>query len=53
MVLTCMMATVASTVMGIYVAALQHVVPQIAGHLISASLISIPWAVLISKLVLP
>jgi CNT family concentrative nucleoside transporter len=34
MVLTCMMATVASTVMGIYVSALQHVVPQIAGHLI-------------------
>lgn len=53
MVLTCMMATVASTVMGIYVAALQHVVPQIAGHLISASVISIPCAVLISKLSLP
>ena len=53
MVLTCMMATVASTVMGIYVAALQHVVPQIAGHLISASVISIPCAVLISKLSFP
>ena len=53
MVLTCMMATVASTVMGIYVTALQHVVPQIAGHLISASVISIPCAVLISKLSIP
>ena len=53
LVLTCMMATVASTVMGIYVAALQHVVPQIAGHLISASVISIPCAVLISKLSIP
>jgi CNT family concentrative nucleoside transporter len=53
MMLTCMMATVASTVMGIYVAALQQVVPQIAGHLISASVISIPCAVLISKLSLP
>jgi len=53
LVLTCMMATVASTVMGIYVAALQHVVPQIAGHLISASIISIPCAVLISKLTCP
>ena len=53
LVLTCMMATVASTVMGIYVAALQHVVPQIAGHLISASVISIPCAVLISKLSVP
>jgi len=53
LVLTCMMATVASTVMGIYVSALQHVVPQIAGHLISASVISIPCAVLVSKLSLP
>ncbi|MGE0468103.1 MAG: NupC/NupG family nucleoside CNT transporter [Nitrospira sp.] len=53
LVLTCMMATVASTVMGIYVSALQHVVPQIAGHLFSASVISIPCAVLISKLTFP
>ncbi|MDR4463293.1 MAG: hypothetical protein MRJ66_03415 [Nitrospira sp.] len=53
LVLTCMMATVASTVMVIYVSALQHVVPQIAGHLISASMISIPCAVLISKLTFP
>nr|HMS86579.1 nucleoside transporter C-terminal domain-containing protein [Nitrospira sp.] len=53
LVLTCMMATVASTVLGIYVSALQHVVPQIAGHLISASIISIPCAVLISKLTIP
>src|SRR5690349_17342021 len=53
MVLTCMMATVASTVMGVYVSALQNVVPQIAGHLISASVISIPCAVLISKLSFP
>ena len=51
--LTCMMATVASTVMGIYVFALHDTFPQIAGHLISASLISIPCAVLISKLSLP
>jgi len=53
LVLTCMMATVASTVMVIYVSALQQVVPQIAGHLISASIISIPCAVLISKLTFP
>ncbi|BFU91582.1 MAG: Nucleoside permease nupX [Nitrospira sp.] len=53
MMLTCMMATVASTVMGIYISALQHVVPQIAGHLISASVISIPCAVLVSKLSFP
>jgi CNT family concentrative nucleoside transporter len=51
--LTCMMATVASTVMGIYVFALKDVFPQIAGHLVSASIISIPCAVLVSKLSLP
>ena len=51
--LTCMMATVASTVMAIYVTALIDVFPQIAGHLISASVISIPCAVLVSKLSFP
>ena len=51
--LTCMMATVASTVLAIYVLALQNVFPQIAGHLLSASVISIPAAILISKLSLP
>lgn len=51
--MTCMMATVASTVMGIYVIALHDIFPDIAGHLISASLISIPCAVIASKLSLP
>ncbi|MFP6637886.1 MAG: nucleoside transporter C-terminal domain-containing protein [Nitrospinaceae bacterium] len=51
--MTCMMATVASTVMGVYVIALHDIFPQIAGHLISASLISIPCAVIASKLSLP
>lgn len=48
-----MMATVASTVMAVYVIALQGVFPEIAGHLVSASIISIPCAILISKLALP
>ncbi len=51
--LTCMMATVASTVLAVYVIALIGVFPQIAGHLVSASVISIPCAVLVSKLSLP
>ena len=51
--ITCMMATVASTVMAVYVIALKDVFPQIAGHLISASIISIPCAILISKLSIP
>jgi CNT family concentrative nucleoside transporter len=52
-VLTCCMATVASTTLALYVRMLQDVFPQIAGHLISASLLSIPAAVLVSKLILP
>ncbi len=51
--MTCMMATVASTVMGIYVIALHDIFPEIAGHLVSASLISIPSAVITSKLSYP
>lgn len=51
--MTCMMATVASTVMAVYVIALKDIFPQIAGHLVSASVISIPCAVLVSKLSLP
>lgn len=52
-VLTCCMATVASTTLALYVRMLQDVFPQIAGHLISASVLSIPAAVLTSKLLLP
>ena len=51
--MTCMMATVASTVLAVYVLALKDVFPQIAGHLVSASVISIPCAILISKVSLP
>ena len=51
--MTCMMATVASTVMGIYIIALHKTFPNIAGHLVSASLISIPCAILTSKLFHP
>jgi len=52
-VLTCNLATVASTTLAIYVIFLRDAFPQIAGHLLSASVISIPAAVLVSKLMLP
>ena len=52
-VLTCGMSTVASTTLAIYVLFLKDSFPQIAGHLISASVLSIPAAVLVSKLMLP
>jgi CNT family concentrative nucleoside transporter len=52
-VLTCGMSTVASTTLAIYVLFLKDALPQIAGHLISASLLSIPAAAMMSKLLLP
>ena len=44
---------VTNALLGVYVLALHKVFPQIAGHLVSASVISIPCAILISKLSLP
>src|SRR5216117_1530602 len=52
-VLTTGMATVASSTLGIYVAFLAGVFPQIAGHLLSASVLSIPAAVIMTKMLVP
>jgi len=52
-ILTGGMATIASSVMASYVFILKDVFPNIAGHLISASLISAPAALIMSKLILP
>jgi len=52
-VLTTGMATVASSTLGIYVAFLSGVFPQIAGHLLSASVLAIPAAVVMTKLLVP
>jgi concentrative nucleoside transporter, CNT family len=46
-------ATIAGSVIGLYVAWLDKKVPNIAGHLISASVMSAPAAILISKLIVP
>ncbi len=53
MVLTCGMATVASSTLGMYVSLLSPIFPGIAGHLISASILSIPAAAVISKILVP
>jgi CNT family concentrative nucleoside transporter len=47
------MATVASSTLGIYVAFLTGSFPQIAGHLLSASIIAIPAVIVTTKLLLP
>lgn len=52
-VLTAGMATVASNVLALYVLSLQKQFPTIAGHLVSASLLSAPAALVMSKILLP
>ncbi len=52
-VLTAGMATIASTVMALYVGILKDTFPTIAGHLVSASILSAPAAIVISKLLYP
>jgi len=47
------MATVASNVLALYVFTLQAQFPKIAAHLISASLLSAPAALVMSKIILP
>lgn len=52
-VLAAGMGTIASTVLALYVFTLQEQLPTIAGHLVSASLLSAPAAVVLSKLIMP
>lgn len=52
-VLTTGMATIASSVLGLYVIILADSFPTVAGHLISASILLAPAAILSSKMVLP
>ncbi len=52
-VLTAGMATVSSSILALYVFSLQNQFPTIAGHLISASILSAPAAVAMSKLLVP
>ncbi|KIX14824.1 NupC/NupG family nucleoside CNT transporter [Dethiosulfatarculus sandiegensis] len=52
-ILTAAMATVASSTMGVYVMTLSHIMPNIAGHLMSASIISAPAAICVAKIMEP
>jgi concentrative nucleoside transporter, CNT family len=52
-ILTAGMATIASTVLALYVMLLQNQLPTIAGHLVSASFISAPAALVMAKLIMP
>ena len=52
-VLTAGMATIASTMLGLYVGVLQPHFPGIAGHLITANLLSAPAAVMMARILVP
>jgi len=52
-VLTSGMATVASNVLALYIFSLQKIFPMIAGHLVSASIIAAPCALVMSKIIVP
>jgi CNT family concentrative nucleoside transporter len=52
-IITAGMATVASTVLAIYVMFLQKQLPTIAGHLMSASFIAAPASIVMAKLIIP
>jgi CNT family concentrative nucleoside transporter len=52
-VMTCGMATIAGTVMVLYASFLARVVPDAMGHILTASLVSTPGALLIAALMVP
>jgi CNT family concentrative nucleoside transporter len=52
-ILTTGMASIASNVLAMYVAILNPQFPTIAGHLVSASFLAIPAALVMSKILLP
>ncbi len=51
--MTAGMATIAGTVFALYAFLLQGVIPDAAGHLLTASIISAPAAVVIARLMIP
>ena len=51
--MTCGMATIAGTVMVLYASILTRSVPDVMGHILTASIISVPAAITISKIMIP
>lgn len=47
------MATIAGTVMVLYASILEPVVPNVIGHILTASIISVPAAIVVSKIMIP
>jgi len=51
--MTCGMATIAGTVMVLYASILGNTIPDVMGHILTASIISVPAAILVAKLMVP
>lgn len=51
--MTAGMATIAGTVMVLYASILGDVIPGVTGHILTASIISMPAAILVSKIMIP
>jgi CNT family concentrative nucleoside transporter len=51
--MTCGMATIAGTVMVLYASILSGIIPDVMGHILTASIISVPAAVTVSKIMIP
>ncbi|MBI2472148.1 MAG: nucleoside:proton symporter [Planctomycetes bacterium] len=51
--MTCGMAGIAGTVMVLYANILKAIVPDVMGHILTASIISIPAAIMISQIMVP
>jgi concentrative nucleoside transporter, CNT family len=47
------MATIAGTVMILYASILEKIIPNVIGHILTASIISVPAAIVISKIIIP
>ncbi len=51
--MTCGMATIAGTVLALYASILKNIIPNVMGHILTASLISVPAAITIAKIMIP
>lgn len=52
-IMTCGMATIAGTVMVLYASILDKIIPGVMGHLLTASIISAPAAIVVAVLMIP
>ncbi len=51
--MTCGMATIAGTVLVLYVTILDKLLPDAAGHVLTASIISVPAAITVARIMIP